>query len=95
MAVYHQHAQDSGPWVSIFAGFLIFYAASRWIARSLPTAIVLFAVFLAIDLLLFALAAPTPSAALFALSGTSYVTKLVACYMGGHHGATAHRGKEV
>jgi hypothetical protein len=41
MATYQAHAQASGPWVSIIAGAPIFYAASRWIARSLPTALAL------------------------------------------------------
>ena len=40
MATYQAHAQASGPWVSIVAGAPIFYAASRWIARSPPTALV-------------------------------------------------------
>ena len=49
MATYQAHAQASGPWVSILAGAPIFYAASRWIAKSRPTALALFAIFLVID----------------------------------------------
>ena len=49
MATYQAHAQASGPWVSILAGGPIFYAASRWIARSTPSALALFAIFLVID----------------------------------------------
>jgi hypothetical protein len=49
MATYEAHAQASGPWVSILAGAPIFYAASRWIARSLHTALALFAIFFVID----------------------------------------------
>jgi hypothetical protein len=49
MATHTAHAQASGPWVSILAGAPIFYAASRWIARSMPTALALFAIFLVID----------------------------------------------
>src|SRR3954451_7515959 len=49
MATYEAHAQASGPWVSIFAGAPIFYAASRWIARSRPTALALFGIFVAMD----------------------------------------------
>ena len=45
MATYQAHAQASGPWVSILAGTPIFYAASRWIARSRPTALALFGIF--------------------------------------------------
>ena len=49
MATYQAHAQASGPWVSILAGAPIFYAASRWIARSRPTALALFTIFFVID----------------------------------------------
>src|SRR5262245_63285042 len=52
MATYEAHAQASGPWVSILAGMAIFYAASRWIAKSVPTAIALFGIFLTIDVAL-------------------------------------------
>ena len=45
MATYEAHAQVSGPWVSLLAGAPIFYAASRWIARSRPTALALFGSF--------------------------------------------------
>lgn len=92
MAVYQQHAQDSGPWVSILAGSVIFYSASRWIARSLPTAMALFVVFLAIDGLLLVLASVEASISFFVLAGASYATKLLACYLGGRHGAPPSRG---
>jgi hypothetical protein len=95
LAVYQQHAQDSGPWVSIIAGFVIFYAVSRWIARSVPTAIALFVAFLIIDGLLLILASPDASVSLFALAGASYATKLLACYAGGRHGAAPSRGAQV
>lgn len=95
LPVYQQHAQDSGPWVSIIAGFIIFYAASRWIARSVPTALALFVVFLAIDGLLLVLAAAEANISFFALAGASYVTKLIACYVGGRHGAAPWRGAPV
>ena len=49
MAQYQVYAQASGPWVSILAGAPIFYAGSRWIARSRPTALALFAIFVVID----------------------------------------------
>src|ERR1700752_1014190 len=45
MATYEAPAQASGPWFSVLAGAPIFSAASRWIARSLATALALFAVF--------------------------------------------------
>lgn len=86
MTVYEQHAQVSGPWVSIIAGFPIFYAASRWIARSLPTALALFGVFLALDVLLTVLMGGWSAIAVLLLTGLSYATKLLACYLGGRHG---------
>src|ERR1044072_2082462 len=48
-ATYQAHAQASGPWFSLLAGAPFFYAASRWIARSRPTALALFGIFFAID----------------------------------------------
>ena len=47
-ATYQAHAQVSGPWVSIVAGAPIFYAASRWIARSQATALALFGILLVV-----------------------------------------------
>jgi hypothetical protein len=87
MTVYEQHAQASGPWVSIIAGFPIFYAASRWIARSLPTALALFGVFLALDVLLLLLIDARAAIAILWLIGLSCATKLLACYLGGRHGS--------
>lgn len=95
ISAYQQYAQDSGPWVSIIAGGAIFYAASRWIARSLPTALALFAVFLVIDGLLLVLASAEASVSLLALAGASYATKFLACYVGGRHGAANRRGGET
>ncbi len=86
VSVYQQHAQDSGPWVSIVAGFVIFYLVSRWIARSVPTALALFAVFLVIDVFLLLYLSISIDPVLFALAGASYATKLLACYLGGRHG---------
>ena len=85
MTVYEQHAQASGPWVSIIAGFPIFYSASRWVARSLPTALAMFGVFLALDVLLLLLMGGQPAIAVLGLFGLSYATKLLACYLGGRH----------
>jgi hypothetical protein len=87
MTVYEQHAQASGPRVSIIAGFPIFYFASRWIARSLPTALALFGVFLTLDLLLLLLMGGRSAIAILWLIGLSYATKLLACYLGGQHGS--------
>lgn len=86
MTIYEQHAQASGPWVSIIAGFPIFYFASRWIAGSLPTALALFGVFLALDVLLLLLMGGWSAISILLLIGLSYATKLVACYLGGRRG---------
>ena len=88
MATYEAHAQAqaSGPWVSILAGAPIFYATSRWIARSLPTALALFAIFLVIDGALVVGMTESWTGVPFGLFGLSYLTKLGACALGGRHG---------
>lgn len=87
VAAYQRYAQLSGPWVSIVAGFPIFYAVARWVARTHPTALAMFAAFLVLDVGL-VLAAPEPMApGLLPLFGTSYLTKLLACHLGGRHAA--------
>jgi hypothetical protein len=86
MATYQAHAQASGPWVSLVAGAPIFYAASRWIARSRPTALALFAVFFAIDGALLVGLTESWAGAPLVLIGLSYLTKLIACAFGGGHG---------
>jgi hypothetical protein len=83
---YQAHAQASGPWVSILAGAPIFYAASRWIARSLPTALALFAIFAVIDGALLVSMTESWSGLPVVLIGISYLTKLFACALGGRHG---------
>jgi hypothetical protein len=85
-ATYQAHAQASGPWVSILAGAPIFYAASRWIARSRPTALALFAIFLVIDAAMLVGMVENWTEVPFVLFGLSYLTKLVACALGGRHG---------
>jgi hypothetical protein len=83
MATYQAHAAVSGPWVSILAGAPIFYAASRWIARTRPTALALFAIFLAIDGALMVAMMESWTGASFGLIGLSCLTKLGACALGG------------
>ncbi len=83
MAEYEAYAQVSAPWVSILAGAPIFYAASRWIARSRPTALALFAIFLVIDGALLVGMTETWTGASVVLIGLSFVTKLIACALGG------------
>jgi len=82
-ATYQAHAQVSGPWVSIIAGAPIFYAASRWIARTLPTALALFGIFLVIDGGLLVGMTESWNEVPFVLAGLSYLTKLGACALGG------------
>ena len=86
LAAYQAHAQASGPWVSIIAGAPIFYAASRWIARSRSTALALFAIFVAIDGALLVGMTESWTGTPFVLIGLSYLTKLCACELGGRHG---------
>ena len=86
IATYQAHAQASGPWVSILAGAPIFYAASRWIARTRRTALALFAIFFVIDGALLVGMIESWSDAPLVLIGLSYLTKLGACVFGGDHG---------
>jgi hypothetical protein len=86
MTTYQAHAQASGPWVSIIAGAPIFYAASRWIARSQPTALALFAIFVVVDGALLVGMTESWTGVPFVPLGLSCVTKLVACALGGRHG---------
>lgn len=85
MSTYEAYAQVSSPWVSILAGAPIFYAASRWIARSRPTALALFAVFFVLDGALLVGMTEDWSGAPVVLIGFSYLTKLCACALGGRH----------
>ena len=85
MAAYQAHAQASGPWVSILAGVPIFYAASRWIARSRPTALALFGIFVVIDGALLVGMMDSWTGAAVLLIGLSYLSKLCACALGGRH----------
>jgi hypothetical protein len=84
-ATYQAHAEASGPWVSIIAGTPIFYAASRWIARSQPTALALFGIFAAIDGGLQVAMTQNWTGGLLAVVALSFGTKLVACALGGRH----------
>lgn len=89
LASYQAYAQHSGPWVSVIAGVPIFYAASRWIARSRLTGLALFAIFVLVDgglIVLATAAATTPAPLPIAFIAASYLTKLVACYLGGRRG---------
>ena len=86
MAAYEAHARTAGPWVSILAGAPIFYAAGRWIARSRPTALALFAIFFVIDGALLVGMMDDWTGAAAVLVVLSYLTKLCACALGGARG---------
>jgi hypothetical protein len=83
IATYQAHAQASGVWVSIIAGAPIFWAASRWIARTRPTALALYGIFAVIDSAMLVAMMESWTGAPFVLIGLSYLTKLVACALGG------------
>jgi hypothetical protein len=83
MATYESHAQASGPWVSIIAGAPIFYAASRWIAKTRPTALALFGIFFVIEGALMVGMMESWTGAVLLAMGLSYLTKLCACVLGG------------
>jgi hypothetical protein len=86
---YQAYAQVASPWVAIIAGAPIFYAAARWIARNVPTALALFALFAVVDGAL-AVASGGPFTGLaMAQIALSYATKLVACWLGGTHAVRA------
>jgi hypothetical protein len=83
VATYQAHAQEAGPWVSLLAGTPIFYAASRWIARTRPTALALFAVFFIVDGGLLVSMIESWSGAPVVMIVVSYLAKLAACALGG------------
>ena len=88
---YERYAQASGPWVSLIAGTPIFYLVCRWIgsrdpARAVPTALALFGFLVVVDFpLVLAAGALTPRILGFVAS--SYLLKLLACYLGGRSAA--------
>jgi hypothetical protein len=93
IAEYQAYAQASGPWVSIFAGFPIFYAASRWIGGNASSALVLWCVFLLVDGGLF-VALPSDGPLPLPLIAASYLTKLAACYWGGRSAEVARTRRQ-
>ncbi len=84
-ATYEAYAQVASPWVSIIAGAPIFYAASRWIAKSRATALALYGIFFLIDGGILVSMTVNWTASALGIVGLSYVTKLVACELGGRH----------
>lgn len=90
-AFYQRYAQVASPWVSLVAGTPIFYLVCRWIgsqapARSWPTAMALFALFVLVDLAL-VFSAGVPSPRLLGFVAASHLLKLLACHLGGRSAA--------
>lgn len=83
LAVYEQHALDSGPWVSILAGVPLFYAVARWIARDRPTALAFCTIVLVFDAMVIMWAAGTGPGLPLWIVALSYGSKLMAVWFGG------------
>lgn len=82
MATYEAYAAVASPWVSIIAGIPIFYFISSFMVRTSATALVLFGLFLLIDVALLLLVdtqAPLPLLPI----ALSWLSKFAACYFGG------------
>jgi hypothetical protein len=82
---YQEYAQAASPWVAVISGIPAFYLVCRWIAicvgaHAMPTAVLLFGIYLLMDLPVLLL---TENRFLpFWLAVLSYVSKLAACYAG-------------
>jgi hypothetical protein len=59
----------------------LFFGLGRWIARNVPTALALWGIVISLDTIIL-LAASTTTELPWALVAVSYLTKLVACYLG-------------
>lgn len=91
VAVYHQHAQAAGPWVSIVAGVVVFSAIGRWWIRSRRTALVWIVLYLVGDLAI--LGAASGMAGLpWTLVVASYTTKAVCGLLAARRGTRRHGG---
>ena len=89
-AFYKQYAMVASPWVSLITGIPIFYFVCRWIgshspARAWPTAMAIFGIFFAVDLVLMFAAGSAQVSLLFL--AINYVAKFFACHFGGRHAA--------
>lgn len=80
MSAYHQHAQASGPWVSVIVGVPVFYLLGHWL-RSRRSATLLFGLYLALDVALLA-AIPAEGSLPVAFIAVSYITKLASLLAG-------------
>ena len=91
LAVYEQHALDSGPWVSILAGVPLFYAVARWIARDRPTALAYCTIVLVFDAMVLIWAGSTGPGLPLWIVALSYGSKLMAVWFGGAPVFSEHR----
>ena len=82
-ATYDAYAQVASPWVSIIAGAPIFYAVSRWIAKTRNTALALFGIFAVLDGGILLSMTQSLSTSDWLVIGLSFGTKLIACILGG------------
>ncbi|NJM40473.1 MAG: hypothetical protein HC853_06770 [Anaerolineae bacterium] len=87
VTVYEQHAQASGPWVSLLAGIPIFYSAGRWLAKSAPTAVAMCVILLIFDALVLVSSVRAGASLPLLIVALSYLTKFAASYLGGRHSA--------
>jgi hypothetical protein len=76
---YERYAQVASPWVSLLLGGPVFYAVCRWLARTRPTAIALFAAYLLIEAPIM-LSTPNPSVTPWFLA-LNYGIKLLGCIL--------------
>jgi len=94
LAFYQQYALMAGPWVSMVMGIPVFYLASRWFARTWPTAMGLFGIYLLTDVaLLTLLAGDNPNLVPWRVV-VSYLLKFLACCLGGR-GATKNEAAQL
>jgi hypothetical protein len=92
VAVYRQHAQVSGPYVSIVAGVVVFSALGRWWIGSLRTALAWIILYLAVDAAILWAVSGTAPALPWTLVVASYATKAVCGLLAARraeHAATA------
>lgn len=92
VAVYHGHARFAGPWISILAGVVVFYAIGRWWIRSPATAAAWVAIYVAADTAILWAVWDADTALAWPMIAASYSTKVICGLLGARHGA---RGEEA
>src|SRR5690349_11507779 len=78
-AYYDAHVQAAAPYCSIVAGIPLMFAAGAW-TGTIPSALIVWLTYAAIDLAIFSVSGLTPRMA--ALVAISLLTKLAATYAG-------------